>query len=527
MTIGIALPPILYGCAEPERAELFSVNWEREMEEAEAAAIELPPAPTPVFGDQTPAFELPDDGPIAVSIEDVTVMALQRNRDLAVQQLTPVIVGTFERIERGVFDPEAFADFQYGKEVASETDRGTGERFDVEGRDARGTVGLRQDLPSGTTVEATLDQSRSASDRAPEQQEARLGLSITQSLLRGAGPAVNLARVRQAELETLASVYELRGFTEALLAEVERTYWNYVFAIERIAIFERSLAVAERQRDETEQRIEVGVLAETEAAATRAEVALREQALIEARSQLEAERLRLLRLVNVSPDVLGDRDVRVISDALIEPTPITDLEDHLSLAGRLRPDLNEARLRLEQNRLETIVTRNGLLPRLDLFINVGKSGFADTFSDSFKKLDEDSYDFAAGVSFSQALGNDAAEGRNIAAYASREQAAKAVSNLEQLVRLDVRLAANEVARARQQMTASAATRELQEAVAEAEQERLDVGSSTTLQVAQAQRDLLQAQINEVEAVISYRLALIDLYLAEGSLLERRGITVGP
>ena len=86
----------------------------------------------------------------------------------------------------------------------------------------------------------------------------------------------------------------------------------------------------------------------------------------------------------------------------------------------------------------------------------------------------------------------------------------------------MRLAANEVERSRQQIHASQTTRILQEDTVWAEQERYAVGSSTALLVAQAQRDLLEAQIAEVEAVISYRLALIDLYVAEGSLLDRRG-----
>jgi len=263
----------------------------------------------------------------------------------------------------------------------------------------------------------------------------------------------------------------------------------------------------------------------TEAAATRAEVALREQALIEARSQREAAMLLLLRLVDVDPDRVAQREVRMMTSPVIDPVPLTDLPDRLALAQRLRPDLGEARLRLEQSRLETIITRNGLLPRLDLFAVLGKTGYADTFPDSFKNLDDDSYDVAGGVRFSQILGNDTARGFDVAAQATRQQSAAAVSNLEQLVDLDVRLAANEVERARQQITASAATRMLQEQVVEAEEQRLDVGSSTTLEVALAQRDLLQAQINEVEAVVSYRLAQIQLYLAEGSLLERRGIRI--
>jgi outer membrane protein TolC len=168
---------------------------------------------------------------------------------------------------------------------------------------------------------------------------------------------VNLVSVRQAELDTVASLYELRGFSEALLADTEIAYWNYVLARLEIEIFERSLAVARQQRDEVELRIEVGILAEVEAAAARAEVASQEQALINARSLLEENRLRLLRLISTGPHGQLDLRINATSEPLIEAKPITDLADRLQLAERSRPDLNEARLRLSRNRLETIVTR--------------------------------------------------------------------------------------------------------------------------------------------------------------------------
>ncbi len=266
-----------------------------------------------------------------------------------------------------------------------QTARSTGTQFSVQGTARNTTAGVRQALPCGATVEATVEQDRTTSDRAPEQQTARLGLSVTQALLRGFGPAANLASVRQAELETLASLYELRGFTEAVLAETEIAYWNYVLAKQEITIFERSLALAEQQLDVIEQRIEVGVLPQVEVAPARAEVARRKQALIDARS-----------------------------DA-------------------------------------------------------------------------------------------------------------AITNLEQIVRLDVRLAVNEVERARKQIAASKATRVFEEETLAAENKRFDVGAGTALLVAQAQRDLLAGSIVEVQAVINYRVALVRLYVAEGSLLERRGI----
>jgi outer membrane protein TolC len=515
------------GCVSPDRWTVFDNLHSPETPQVNdySASIELPEKVQPQLIEE-PASTFPAEGPIDLSIEQASTLVLKNNRDLHVRQLNPVIAGTFEQIERGVYDPEIFAALEYGKERANETSRSTSTQFSVDGSDTSAVAGIRQKFPTGTTVEATVEQERNISNRSPEQQEARLGLSITQALLQGFGPAVNLASVRQAELGTVASIYELRGFTEALLAETEIAYWNFVLAKKEIEIFEQSLAVAQQQRDEVELRIEVGILPEIEAAAARAEVARREQLLIEAHSLLEERRLRLLRLINLPPDGRLDRPINAISSPDLKPESIVDLSDRIRLGEKMRPDLNEARLRLQQDRLEIIVTRNGLLPRLDFFIALGKTGFADTFTDSFRELDGNTYDFTVGVRLSHFLGKRVAEGRDLAARTSQRQSIDAVDNLQQLVRLDVRLAVNEVERARKQISASRATRILEEETLKAEKERFDVGSSTTLLVAQAQRDLLVSLIAEVKAVVSYRIALVNLYLVEGSLLERRGVVLG-
>lgn len=460
-----------------------------------------------------------------LTIEQTAMMALKNNSELKVALISPAIAGTFAEIERGVYDPEVFAEMNYYEEKASETSRATGEAFGVQGSDIEMIAGVRQKLPFGTTLEAAVTHERNLSNRAPDQQTARAGLSITQSLLRGFGPAVNLARVQQAELDVMASTYELQGFIESLLADSEIAYWRYVLANQEIAIFEKSLAVVKQQRDEIEQKIEVGTLPRTEAAAARAQVADHEQALIEARSILSEKRLRLLQIITQGSDDRLDLDVNAISDPFETAEPVTDLADRIELARRSRPDLNEARLRVRQGRLETLMTRNGLLPRLELFMALGRTGYADNFSGAFQRMDENTYDFSAGIRMSHYAGNRAAEAQNRAAQLSVRQKEAVLSNLTRIIEVDVRLSVNEVERTRQQITAGKATRMLQEEKYQAEKERFEVGSSTSLLVAQAYRDLLVSQIAEVRAVVNYRIARVNLYLTEGSLLERRGIRV--
>lgn len=522
LLISVAILLVLSGCGRVDRLYRLDALYQEDATRQENGLVDpsLIPDRWKMHATRIPDSE---DGVLTISLEQAVLLGLKRSSELRVQEYQPVIAGTFAQLERGRYDPELFAELAYSEETASETARSTGERFRVEAQDVEAAAGLRQRWPAGTDVSVSIEYGRSTSNRTPEQQEARLGLTVTQALLRGMGPAVNLVDIRQAEMGARVSFYEFRGFVEALTAEVEAAYWQYVLAEEGIAIFEHSLDTARKQLSEVEKRIEVGMLPRNAAAAARAEAARRKQALIEAQSNLEEKRVRLLRLLNAAGKDQFSLAIKPSSRPETAPDKLPDPEERVELAGRMRPDLNEAKARLQQNRLEVVRTQNGLLPKLDLFIQLGKTGYAESFGDAFKDLDNDSYDFAAGISFSHFIGNREARAKDLAARASSEQAEAAVANLRSLVELDVRLALNEIDRARQQIEAGGITRKLQEQTLAAEQERFAVGDSTSLLVAQAQRDLLVSQLDEIRSIVEYRIALINLYRAEGSLLERRGI----
>jgi outer membrane protein TolC len=349
-------------------------------------------------------------------------------------------------------------------------------------------------------------------------------MTVTQALLRGFGTDVNLARLQQARLDTRMSEYELRGFTEFLVAEVERTYWDYALARRQIEIVEESLKVARQQLNETKELITVGRLARAELAAVQAEVAAQEQALIEARANEESIRLQLLRLLNpVGPD-LWQREVELIHQPTLPEIKLEDVELHVDVSRRMRPILNEARLEILRDDLELVRTRNGLLPLMDLFITLGKSGYANSFGESVSNISKDNYDALGGVSFQYPIFNRNARAQNRRALLTREQSQKALENLSQLVEVDVRTAYIEVKRTKQQIAASSVTRMFDEEKLRTETEKLRVGKSTSFLVAQAQRDLLVSRIAEVRALANYLKALIDLYRQDGSLLERHGIS---
>jgi outer membrane protein TolC len=463
-------------------------------------------------------------GPLEITVRDAILIALKNNRSLDVEQLSPAIQQTFEDQAQAVFDPLSGAEISVGREELDRQAR-TGSGTESSEVDIfLGGISLEQFFPTGTFVEvdATNRTSESSLYENPFSS-TRLGLSVTQPLLRGYGRDVNLVRLRQARLETDITQYELRGFSQSLLAQVEIAYWDYALAQRQVEIVQESLKVVKQQQSETEEMIQIGTMAEAELAAVQAEVAAQQQGLINARSNLDSSRLQLLRLLNPPGKDLFDRDIKLIYQPTIPDILLDKVTDHVAVSLSMRPEINQAELSIQQDDLEIIRTKNGILPVMDLFISLGKTGYADSFSGSVSDLTGDSYDVEGGIRFEYPLKNRDARARHRRAVLGREQADKALDNLSQLVELDVRDAYIEVNRAKEQITASSATRKFQEETHRIETEKFRVGRSTNFLVAQAQRDLLVTRISEVNAIVDYLKALINLYRLDGSLLERRGI----
>jgi outer membrane protein TolC len=486
----------------------------------------------PEYQQELPAHKPPDannadttKGPLKIGIQEAILLAVENNRSLVVERMNPEISRTFEKEERALFDPILDAEVSNRRTVAERLSRAGSSTESSIVDSVTGSLSLGKFFPTGTTL--ALEGSTSYTDSSLYSDTFtanRVGFTVTQALLQGMDIRANLASVNQARLDTLISQYELRGFTEVLLEEVESKFWDYALAQRQIEIYTDSLSLAEKQMAEAQERIKIGQLAETELAASQAEVALRRENLINARSDLAKERLNLLRLLNPSPNIDWSRDVVLEYETSWPSFELDNVEQHVQVALKMRPDLNQARLQIQQGDLEVIKTKNGLLPKMDFFIAFGKTGYANTFNRALNDINSGSYDVTGGLIFEYPPINRAAKAQHSRAVISRQQLLEALENLAQLVQVDVRSAYIEVTRASEQITATAATRNFQEQKLRTETEKFRVGKSTSLFVAQAQRDLLASQIAEIQAFANYRKALVALFRLEGSLLQRRGIS---
>ena len=465
------------------------------------------------------------EGPLTIGIQEAILMAMENNRSLMVERMNPDIIRTFEQEERAIYDPVLGAEISPRRTVADRLSRAGSSTESQIVDTVAGSLSVGKFFSTGTTLELLGSTNYTDSSLYSDTFASnRLGISVTQALLQGMDVRANMASVHQAGIDILISEYELRGFAEVLLEEVELKFWDYALAQKQIEIYTNSLNLAEQQMSEVQERITIGELAEIELAAAQAEVALRRENLINVRSDLAKERLNLLRLLNPSPSVNWGRGITLQYQTSLPEIELDDVEQHVQVALKMRPDLNLTRLQIKQGDLEVVKTKNGLLPRMDAFINFGKSGYADSFNRSLRNLDNDSYDVTFGLTFEYPTANRSARANYTRAVLSRQQMHKALENLIQLVQVDIRSAYIEVTRTREQITATGATRRFQEEKLRAESEKFRVGTSTSLLVAQAQRDLVASQIAEIQSFANYLKALVSLFRLEGSLLQRRGIS---
>jgi hypothetical protein len=97
--------------------------------------------------------------------------------------------------------------------------------------------------------------------------------------------------------------------------------------------------------------------------------------------------------------------------------------------------------------------------------------------------------------------------------------------IELQVATDVTNAAVGVQSNQERVQAAQAARELAQKQLEAEQSKFEVGMSTNYNVIQSQRDLVTAQTNELQSILNYRKALVELERLQQTTLTNLGVTI--
>jgi outer membrane protein len=467
--------------------------------------------------------DLSDGTTFSVGVQDSILKALENNPVIAIQRLEPQKAMASVEAQRSAFDPEVTFSANMSK-TKTEALLGTRpEPLQLTTDRTMLNLGITEALPTGTNLSLSANMNGSVSSLYTDQFSGNISLSLTQSLLQGFGTKVNLVNLTKAKIDVDISQAELKAVAENLVASVEKAYWSLYLAKEQISIKKESLSLAEKQLNESVERVAVGKLAEIELAAVNAEVASRRKALIEVQSSYEKARLWFLYLLNPQGDEMWSMSPATTDKPFVPNDAMDAVSVHEELGLKYRADLQEARLAMEKGELDVQQTKNGLLPRLDFFITYGKSTYAKSFGDATPDLGSPYSNLSSGLTFKIPISNRKAKAQHERSVKTLAQSELSLKNMERTIQLDVRDAYIETLKSRQLIEATRVTRELQQKNMDAELEKFRVGKSTNILVLQAQRDFTAGKLDEAGAMVGYLNALVDLYQMQGTLLERRGI----
>ena len=502
--------------------------------------------------DQTsPATAPPAAGAdVALTVDEATARALERNLELAVERLNPQ---TFDlNIARlsAAYRPTATSQFGQRAVVQAPTSQLNGGSI-VQNDTTTYNAGIAQTLKwGGGNLAVTFNNNKQVTSNVFANFNptftSNFNAVLTQPLLRGFLIDNNRQQLRVTALSRDVSEIQLRATIATTLASVRNTYWELVYSIDGLEVARGSYALAARLVTDNRARVEVGTMAPLDVVQAEAEVATRAQTIAQAEATWRTTELALKRLiVSGTDDPLWRATVRPTDRPTFAPQPL-DVEGAVRKALTDRTDLAQARKTVESNDVVMHYLSNQRLPAVDLQANYGAqglggiqfirqgSGLGSTvigtipggFGNALTTLTGRDYPtWNVQVNVSYPIGGSAAEAQYARGRVQRSQSAAQLRALELQVATDVTNAALQVENSLKRYEAARAARGLAQTRLDAEQSRFDVGLSTNFFVVQAQRDLSTAQNSELRALLDYRRALVDFSrVQEAPAARAAGIT---
>lgn len=311
---------------------------------------------------------------------------------------------------------------------------------------------------------------------------------------------------RAAIAERQASGHDLDQARADLRLEATRAFWALVTSTEAARVVAESVKRIEAQLGDVRARFDAGFLPPNDVLTVEARVSQQQTLLIQARNQRDAARAELARLMGAPVDADFDAEATLEAPDTVPVTPMG------SPPGP-RADLLALSLRAEAAAARVDAARADSKPTVAV---VGGVDVARPNPRIFPRKDawEDSWDL--GVNVTWTLWNGGRTAAQVAEArhqldAARERAAE----LDSQIALEVRQRRLDLESARAQVaTAAAGLRSATEA-RRVVAERFSAGIATTT-------DLLDAQVDQLEAELDRTRALASVKLAEARLARALG-----
>lgn len=470
---------------------------------------------------------------LPLTLDDAVRRAIAHNPELAIVRIDIDVQNARVGETRTAFTPVFSTTLGRSSTATPPANLLLGERG-VNVDDWFSSTGVRQRLPwgSGTwsvsweTARTTTTNPLSSFD--PSLQSG-FEIAFSQPLLRDR--KVDAARYQYAIARRNEESSDLR-FREAIVqtvAAVKQAYWTLKATRANVGVQEQSLALARELARENQVRVDAGHIPPLDLVQAEAEVAQRSENLIRANTEADDAEDALRRLIVNANDVAFWRMRLEPVDRLSPVGELPDIDAAVAKALDQRYDIARAGHELENNRTTIEFLDNQKLPDIRLETSYRGSGLGGTqflrdngfpgsiigtrrrgFGDALGQVFTDDYPtWSLGLTVSYPIGRSFEEATRVRAQVERQQTAQRIASLKIQAAETVRRAGRRIRSTAERVQAARATATLAQERLDSERRRFDVGLSTTFLVTQAQRDLLEAQVNMLQTSLEYESALVN------------------
>ncbi len=472
-------------------------------------------------------------GPVMeLKIEDAVRRALEQNLELKIERLNPQSFDIALQQIRATYAPTVNSAFGQRSTTRTPTSQlNGGQRVVNDTLTYNG--GISQNVRwFGGSASVNFQNNRASSNDSYSlfnpQYNSTLTLNYTQPLLRN----FKIDSPRQQWLTTqisreLADV-QLRALVINTEANVRNAYWDLLYAVQAVDVARSALQLADKLVEDNRMKVEIGTLAPIDVVQAESEAANRRQSLAAAEATLRNAELALKRyVVGGTDDPIWSMTLNPVDRPEFKPEPV-NIEAAIRVALGDRADLTQSRRTLESSEINVRFLDNQRLPQLDLTASYGVQGLGGTrykreglggaisqtfpggYKDAVSTLFKNDYPtWNLQLNFTYPIGNSQADAQVASARLKMTQAQAQLRALELTVATDVTSSGLAIQSAAKRLEAAKVASALAQQKLDAEQSKFTVGMSTNFLVVQAQRDLRDAQIAELRALLDYRKAVVD------------------
>jgi len=455
---------------------------------------------------------------IFITLRECIAMGLEENLGLTIERYNPALEWEGIRLERSVFDPQFYGLYQWS---GSKSPRPyekyfiTGDKKIVVGNHTRYSSGFEGNISgkfiTGLKYSIGMGQDKMYSDQGGvDGWKAQYGTTVAGSLeiplLKNFGIGVNLAPMRIQRNNWRISKEQLEDNVQNLTTDIINFYWTLYFIREDASAKEYTLRLALELLKINTAKVKVGMAAPIEITQAKARIALQEEQLIVAQNNILNAEDRLRQIINYN---MHD---------LLRPKALRPIEYHLVPAEK------PAVVNISFDEVKCI--SQAIKYRQSVKGGLGYDGLGGNYGNAY----DDQYtarhpDWSVGLEVSFPLFYNEPVATYRRAKYNKKQAKLTIQQEKQSIAIQVRTALRNVIADRKRIQATReGTKEAQETL-RAEQEKFNVGQSTTFLVLQYQDDLATALSSEIRALADWRISLSELYRVTAQTLPVQNIAI--